>query len=107
MSSLLLDSHTVGFVVSLLCVLLPLGVWFILRRQDDSVRLGIWVAGNIAVGLFISVAAVGHGAPLPISVLLLSVALGFAGTTLRALAMHRHLDSPLHGHGYWQGWSSS
>jgi signal transduction histidine kinase len=95
MPSLLLDSHTIGFVVSLLYVLLPLGVWFILRRQDDPIRLGIWVAGNIAVGLFISLAAVGHGTPLPSSVLLLSVALGFAGTMLRALAMHRHLGQSI------------
>ena len=57
MSNLLLDSRTIGFVVSLLYVLLPLGAWFILRRQDDPGRLGIWVSGNIAVGLFISLAA--------------------------------------------------
>lgn len=91
MSTLLLDSRTIGFVVSLLYLMLPLGVWFILRRQDDPGRLGIWVAGNIAVGLFISIAAVRQAAPLPTSILLLSVALGFAGTMLRALALHHHL----------------
>ncbi|NYG35453.1 HAMP domain-containing histidine kinase [Sphaerotilus montanus] len=90
-----LDSHTIGFVASLLYVLLPLGVWFILRKQDDPVRLGIWVAGNIAVGLFISLAAVRHGTPLPTGLLLLSVALGFAGTMLRALAMHHHLGESI------------
>lgn len=95
MPSLLLDSRTIGFVVSLLYVLLPLGVWFILRRQDDPGRLGIWVAGNISVGLFISLAAVEHGAPLPTSLLLLSVALGFTGTVLRAQSLHHHLGSPI------------
>lgn len=95
MSTLLLDSRTIGFVVSLLYVLLPLGVWFILRRQDDPGRLGIWVSGNIAVGLFISLAALGHGAPLPASVLLFSVALGFAGTMLRVLALQHHLGQPV------------
>lgn len=94
MSVLFLDSRTIGAVVSLLYMLLPMGVWFILRKQDERIRLNTWVAGNVAGGLFISLATLGYGVPLTTGVLLISIALGFAGTMLRALAMHYHLGHP-------------
>jgi signal transduction histidine kinase len=90
-----LDARTIGVVVSLMYMLLPLGVGWILRHQDRPQSLLTWVGGNIANGLFISLAALKHSTPLSPAVLLVSVALGFAGILLRGIALQNHMERPL------------
>ena len=98
-----LDARTIGTVVSLMYLLLPLGVGWILRHQDHPLSLLTWVGGNIANGLFISLAALKHATPLSPVALLSSVALGFVGILLRGMALQHHMDRPLPWRAGWAG----
>lgn len=95
MSAFSLDSRSIGIAVGLLYLLLPLGVWFILRGQDSPERLGKWVGGNIASALFVIVASLSHQNWVTTPLLLLGVLLGFLGFMLRGDALHQHIGQRL------------
>jgi hypothetical protein len=97
MSALSLDSRSIGFVVSLLYLLLPLGVWFILKGQDTNERLGKWVGGNLASALFAIVASMSNQNWVTTPVLLLGVMLGFLGFMLRGTPCTSTWASGCHG----------
>lgn len=95
MPALSLDSRSIGLVVSLLYLLLPLGVWFILRGQDTNERIGKWVGGNLASALFAIVASTSDQNWVTTPVLLLGVMLGFLGFMLRGDALYQHMGKRL------------
>lgn len=103
MNEPLLDARTIGVVVSLMYLLVPLGVGWILRHQDQPLSLLAWVGGNVANGLFISLAALRHDIPLSPVALVCSVALGFVGLLLRGLALQHHMNRPLPWRTGWTG----
>ncbi|MFM2058198.1 MAG: hypothetical protein RLY71_2583 [Pseudomonadota bacterium] len=94
-TELALTARTVGIVASLMYMLLPVGVWWILRHQDRPSRLRSWVIGNLLGGFFIILMALRHTSPLSPVALTIGMAFGLVSVMLRGMALHHHMGRPV------------
>jgi signal transduction histidine kinase len=86
-----LDGNTITAIVGLLYLLLPLGVGFILQRQDAPRRLAMWIGGNLGSAALAFTACLSQqDHPSPVG-LLVGMTLGLCGLLLRATSLRLHL----------------